>query len=228
MSMSNPSYPINEIFTTIQGEASYCGTPSVFIRMQGCSVGCSWCDTKHTWNMKANTQVAFSEVIKKDRDKNTWASASMLEIVQFIVYTYPRITHVVITGGEPAMYDLRPLCKFLEIRGYKIQIETSGTEPLGVTRRTWVTVSPKIDMPGGKLVLPESILRADEIKMPIGRSRDIEKLKEFLSMYKIKANTKIWLQPLSQSKLATKICIEEALANNWNLSVQVHKFLDIK
>ncbi len=221
-------YPVNEIFATLQGEASYTGTPSVFIRLQGCDVGCSWCDTKHTWNINKEDQIDFSSLTNKAHDKASWANVTASQITQYIQTTYPIIKHIVITGGEPAMYDLFPLCKAFEELGKVIQIETSGTYLFKISAKTWVTLSPKIDMPGGKVVLKDCVSRANEIKMPIGKLSDIEKLKSFLEKNEIADNIPIWLQPLSQNKTATNLCIEHALLNNWRLSLQTHKFINIR
>ncbi|MCC2624533.1 MAG: ygcF [Burkholderiales bacterium] len=225
---NSQQYPINEIFVTLQGEAGFAGTPSVFIRLQGCDVGCGWCDTKHTWKVNQKNEIDFNNLFNKSDDKNSWATATATQITRCIETNYPHIKHIVITGGEPAMYDLRPLCQALENLGKDIQIETSGTYELKIPDSTWVTLSPKIDMPGGKPVLLKCIVRANEIKMPVGKLADIQKLKSFLSANQIPANTKIWLQPLSQNKTATNLCVEHALLNNWRLSLQTHKFINIR
>ncbi len=225
---NNLNYPINEIFATLQGEATFTGTPSVFIRLQGCEVGCGWCDTKHTWKLDVANQVSFIQISQKTQDKNNWADTSLDELMTYIQDNYPQITHIVITGGEPAQYNLTALCEKLEQLGKDVQIETSGTELLRITPNTWVTLSPKIDMSGGKIVLQDAVKYANEIKMPIGKKSDIEKLKQFLLEFKIPSNTPIWLQPLSQSQGATQLCIEEAMLNNWRLSIQVHKYLNIR
>lgn len=221
------NYPVNEIFATLQGEATYTGTPSIFIRLQGCQVGCSWCDTKHTWDLNKEQQIEFSYLVTKVKDQHSWANPSTEDLIKYIQEHYPQIKHVVVTGGEPASYDLTDLFTQLESIGKDIQIETSGTAELKVTPNTWVTLSPKIDMPGGFNVLESAVSRANEIKMPIGKSRDFEKLKKFIIDYKIK-DIQIWLQPLSQNNSATKLCIEEALLNNWKLSLQTHKFINIR
>lgn len=221
-------YPINEIFATLQGEATFAGTPSVFIRMQGCDVGCAWCDTKHTWQLNPEYKSDFIKISKKTQDKNEWAYASLDELINYIQDNYPQITHIVITGGEPAQYDLNALCERLEKLGKNIQIETSGTELLKVTAKTWVTLSPKINMPGGKVVLKNAVKQANEIKMPIGKMSDIEKLKQFILDFKIDSKIPIWLQPLSQNPSATQLCIDQAMLNNWRLSIQVHKYLNIR
>ncbi|MFN8770351.1 MAG: 7-carboxy-7-deazaguanine synthase QueE [Neisseriaceae bacterium] len=222
-------YPINEIFATIQGEATFAGKPSIFIRMQGCNVGCGWCDTKHTWELGQTDKKQFFEIINKQQDQNSWAQATLDEIIIYINNNYPHIKHVVITGGEPAQYDLLPLCSAIENLGKKVQIETSGTEELKISEATWVTLSPKINMPGGKKIIGDNVLRANEIKMPIGKMADIEILQKFIDNYKIDEELKpIWLQPLSRNLTATKLCIEQALKHNWKLSIQIHKYLNIR
>lgn len=227
--MSTLTYPINEIFATVQGEAIFTGMPSIFIRLQGCNVGCPWCDTKHTWGIDLSAQMNFLHIINKENDKSSWANVTIPDLIKFMQKKYPQIKHIVITGGEPAMYDLTPLCEALEELGKDIQIETSGTEKLRISKNTWVSLSPKIDMPGGKLVLEECVARANEIKMPIGKMADITKLKTFLKENSVNpAKTPIWLQPLSQSPTATKLSFEQALLNNWRLSLQTHKFISIR
>lgn len=219
-------YPINEIFYTLQGEANFVGLPSVFIRLQGCQVGCAFCDTKHTWELDPKTQVTSIQIAQKLTDQQSWAYFTEKEILAEIA-KYPACRHIVFTGGEPAMYDLTELIAKIEINGYTVQIETSGTEPLRVTNTTWVTLSPKIGMPGNKFILPENIMRANEIKMPVGKKQDIDKLKELLETSQVTTKL-IWLQPLSCKENPTKLCIEEALANNWRLSAQVHKYINIR
>ncbi len=219
-------YPINEIFYTLQGEASFVGQPSVFIRLQGCNVGCAFCDTKHTWGLEPENQLKSIQIIEKTGDQLGWAYFSLEEILAEIE-RYPACRHIVFTGGEPAMYDLRELISILEAKGYTTQIETSGTEVLKISDKTWVTLSPKIDMPGNKAVLAENVARANEIKMPVGKAQDIEKLKQLLHKYAV-SNKLIWLQPLSCKENPTKLCIEAALANNWRLSAQVHKYINIR
>lgn len=219
-------YPVNEIFYSLQGEATFAGVPAVFIRLQGCGVGCSFCDTKHTWAIADTRIVTKSEIINKANDNDTFAYFSIEELL-LEVSTYGKGRHVVLTGGEPALYDLSKLIVMLENFGHIVQIETSATEELQITNTTWVTVSPKIAMPGQKELDVSAVARANEIKMPIGRIEDITKLEKFLTKYNI-LNKPIWLQPLSCNKKATEICINAALKNNWRVSLQLHKFIGIR
>ena len=222
--ITNVKFPVNEIFVTIQGEGSFGGHAAIFLRMQGCDVGCAWCDTKHSWVVDSTNEVETTQIINKTGDGQNWAWFSLDEILAVVSTNKPEL--VVITGGEPLQYDLRSICIGVEALGKRVQIETSGTNIPQISSDTWMTLSPKINMAGGKKVLPEAVARANEIKMPIGKISDIDVLLKFIDEHKI--TTPIWLQPLSQSPSATKLCIEHAILNDWRLSVQMHKYLGVR
>ena len=110
---------INEIFTSIQGEGHFTGAPAVFVRTSGCNLHCSFCDTKHNNGTEMSAESIVDEISKT-------------------IYH-----HVVITGGEPTLQpDLPQLVERLHERGYFIQIETNGTQPVP-PHIDWVTCSPK-------------------------------------------------------------------------------------
>lgn len=219
-------YKINEIFETLQGEATYTGTPSIFVRLQGCPVGCAWCDTKHTWEVNLEDKVSSDAVIEKPADSSSWTDLSpeqLLECLQTRKYT---AKHIAITGGEPCMYDLNPLCELLHQNGYTTQVETSGTFEIKVPEATWVTVSPKINMKGGYKILASAMQRANEIKHPVATENHIEELEALLAEHSV-ADKTIYLQPISQKARATKLAIDVCKRKNWRLSVQLHKYLGI-
>lgn len=231
--------PVNEIFDTIQGEAIWTGTPSVFVRLQGCKVGCPWCDTKHTWSLAGEdygmgaAAIGVPEMMAKVIDGATYAEMTVTDILE-ICRASP-CGHIVITGGEPCDYDLLVLTTMLYDVGKTVQIETSGTSEVRAVANTWVTVSPKIGMPGGKTVRQDAVDRANEIKMPVGKPDDIEKLRAFLTDYgltgrinRARPRPLVWLQPLSKSEKATSLCLEAATANGWRLSMQTHKYLGVR
>ena len=224
--------PINEVFESVQGEGYWTGTPAVFIRLQGCDVGCPWCDTKHTWHHDFTYAVPKEEMLAKPGDAPTFATLSVEELLD-VCAKGPR--HVVITGGEPCDNDLVPLTLALNAAGHTVQIETSGTSHVRVAEAAWVTLSPKIDMPGGKTVRPDALARANEIKMPVGKPDDIIKLTELLATMPRKAAqgdshafALVWLQPLSQSAKATALCVYEATKRDWRLSLQTHKYMGVR
>lgn len=219
-------YKINEIFETLQGEATYTGTPSIFIRLQGCPVGCSWCDTKHTWDVDKKQLVDIKVVIEKPADSPTWSEVSVDDLLRCYAERGYTARHVVITGGEPCMYDLNPLCERLHIEGFTTQIETSGTFEIKVPQSTWVTVSPKINMKGGYKMLASAVKRANEIKHPIATDKHVEELEALLKEHNA-SDKLIYLQPISQKARATKLAIDVCKQKNWRLSVQLHKYLGI-
>ena len=220
-------YKINELFETIQGEGSFTGQPSIFIRLQGCPVECSWCDTKHTWPINLDDKVRANVMLAEVEESQSWADMSVDEIIVLVKVQGYRAKHIVITGGEPCMVDLTPLCLAFEALDYSCQIETSGTFEIQTSEKCWVTVSPKINMRGGFKILPSAMQRANEIKHPIATEQHIDELKALLKEHNI-TQTPIFLQPISQKTRATELAIETCIANNWRLSVQVHKYLGIE
>jgi len=221
------SYKINELFETIQGEGSFTGQPSIFIRLQGCPVGCSWCDTKHTWDVKESEQVIATQMLNKAQENEQWSALTISNILSLIKQQGFQAKHIVITGGEPCMVDLTPLCQEFEQQGYSTQIETSGTFEIQTSEKCWVTVSPKVNMKGGFKILTSAMQRANEIKHPVATEQHIADLKTLLHDHQV-SSTPVYLQPISQKKRATELAIESCIANNWRLSVQVHKYIGIE
>ncbi|WP_020560688.1 7-carboxy-7-deazaguanine synthase QueE [Thiofilum flexile] len=214
-------YPINEFFTSIQTEAIFSGTPAFFIRMQGCEVGCGWCDTKHTWSILPQHIISIAELSAKSVDSETYTYLD--EQALLALAEQSNVKHVVITGGEPCQYDLRPLSNLLIEKGFSVQIETSGTADILAHPHTWVTVSPKINMSGNKALLLDTLKKANEIKMPVGKEDDIYQLKQLPIQGKL-----VYLQPLSLSPKATDLCITTAIKEGWQVSIQWHKMVDIR
>ncbi len=121
-------YQVNEIFNSVQGEGILTGAPATFIRLQGCTVGCVWCDTKYTWA----------------------AGGTRMKVYDIIDQAHHR--HIVLTGGEPTLYDLDGLLVRLQAEGHFVQLETSGQNDIrGSVYPDWITWSPKeaIDFQAG-------------------------------------------------------------------------------
>lgn len=220
-------YKVNEIFQTIQGEGYFTGVPSVFVRLQVCPVGCAWCDTKQTWTAEAQDETTLGDIMLKQGDSPTWGYATAEDIVQQYVIKGYTAKHIVITGGEPCIYDLTPLTEAFESIGCRCQIETSGTSEVLCSNNTWVTVSPKIAMKGKLHVLDSAVQRANEIKHPVGTQKDIDHLDSLLKKANCESKEHIALQPISQKPRATELCMDVCIQRNWRLSIQTHKYLNI-
>jgi 7-carboxy-7-deazaguanine synthase len=236
---------VNEIFETIQGEGSYTGTPSIFVRLQGCPVGCPWCDTKHTWDISAEQEISSKVIFLKSADSPTYfttQSEALLPLLQQQGYS---AKHIVITGGEPCMFDLQTFTAIAHEQGYSTQIETSGTYEVLCHNDTWVTVSPKINMKAGMPILSQAMQRANEIKHPIAMQKHIDELDALLHKENLlaidmsqgitqrSANNDsqlplVYLQPISQQKRATELAVSTCIARNWRLSVQLHKYIGVE
>lgn len=218
---SNSMILVSEVFQTIQGEATHAGKPSVFVRLQYCPVGCPWCDTKYTWS-KDKTEEPPNSIFTRQEAKGgiEWAERSLVDAIA------QRYTarHLVLTGGEPCAQNIFDLLSYAASSGFTTQVETSGTFPINVPDSTFVTVSPKIDMPGKRTVIADSLMRADEVKHPVGKITDVEKLDALLGDYKPPV---VWLQPLSQSEKATELCVQVCMERNWRISIQLHKYVGL-
>ncbi|MBI2154191.1 MAG: 7-carboxy-7-deazaguanine synthase QueE [Candidatus Rokubacteria bacterium] len=134
---------IAEVFFSIQGEGATAGTPAVFVRLQGCSVGCVWCDTKYSWDPGGGREVALEDLVEE-------AAA------------FP-CRRCVITGGEPLESPLfSPLVHALRARGFTLEVETSGTLPPPAVPVDQWNVSAKLagsGVPEAKRINPEAIRR---------------------------------------------------------------------
>ncbi|WP_420807482.1 7-carboxy-7-deazaguanine synthase QueE [Alteromonas flava] len=219
---------VNEVFETIQGEGSFTGVPAIFVRLQGCPVGCPWCDTQHTWVVDDSAQIPVTDLLAKRADSPQYSNLTVSDLIQVFAQEHYTARHVVITGGEPCMYDLTDLTQTLHAQGFSTQIETSGTFEVRCDDATWVTVSPKIDMPGGYSVLPSAMARANEVKHPIAMQKHIDDLDALLADNPVRDDVSISLQPISQRPRATELAISTCIQRNWRLSLQTHKYLGIE
>jgi len=182
-------YKVNEQFDSVQGEGALTGIPSTFIRLQGCPVGCSWCDSgpladelegkRRTNGMTANTWGAGGE----------WKT-----LAQIMSQVHHR--HVIITGGEPTIWDLDPLLSALQSSDHTTQLETAGLKDLHEVAPDWVTWSPKknlmFDAP------PDLKALVNEVKFVVDdelKARDIQRNLDFMASVPRSRLTDVVLMP---------------------------------
>lgn len=220
-------YPVNDLYTCVQGEGVQTGVAMVLLRLHGCAVGCPFCDTQETWLVDAANEVKTMAAAAGANARYVYLSAA--QIARLIQTNHPGPKWVLVTGGEPAQYDCGPLVAAIHQMGLKVALETSGTETGHVNAGfDWVCVSPKMNMPGGKVIRPEALAVADEVKHVVGRPRDIEALDALLTAVPLKDDVQICLQPMSVSQKATALCLEVVQKRGWRLSVQTHKYIGVK
>ena len=194
--------PLMEEFYTIQGEGYHSGKAAYFIRLGGCDVGCHWCDVKESWDADLHPLTLTDEIVR---------NASK----------YPGKA-VVITGGEPLIYNLNYLTKNLKKLGIATFIETSGAYPLSGDW-DWICLSPK------KFKAPRLDIApfANELKVIVFNKSDFIWAEEHAKM--VGPKCKLYLQPeWSKSSEMTPLIIDYVMNNpRWEISLQTHKFLNI-
>ena len=218
---------VNTIYPTIQGEGALTGVPMVLIRLQGCGVGCPWCDTKETWDVfedERTLTLAFAKA-----EPRRWTEMDEAAVASEARKLGPKIGWALVTGGEPSEQPLASLVDALHEVGFSVALETSGTAAGHVDALfDWVCVSPKLDMPGGKPVFAHVVeTTADEVKMVVGRRSDVDRFTTWLKPFSFTNAVVISLQPLSSNPKATDICVQACLEKGWRLSVQAHKAINI-
>jgi 7-carboxy-7-deazaguanine synthase len=194
--------PLMEAFYTIQGEGRHTGHAAYFIRLGGCDVGCVWCDVKESW------------------EAGKWPIQPIEKIVADALAFPGRL--VVITGGEPLLYDLGPLTALLKTNGFSTHLETSGAHPFSGDF-DWVCFSPK------KFKKPDPSIYsvADELKVVVYHPSDLAFAQSHAAL--VGPDCELRLQP-EWSKATERLPeLIDYIKNNpdWKISLQTHKFMDI-
>ena len=194
--------PVMEQFYTIQGEGFYQGRAAYFIRLGGCDVGCVWCDVKESWDAEKHPLKSISSIMED-------------------IKKYP-VEIIVITGGEPLMYDLTELTSSLHENKYQINLETSGAYPL-TGEWDWICFSPK------KFKKPLSGVanHANELKVVVYNKSDLVWAEENRKM--VGKNCKLYLQPEWSKREEVMPLIIDYVKQNpvWEISIQIHKFIQV-
>lgn len=193
--------PLMEAFYTLQGEGYHKGSAAYFIRIGGCDVGCHWCDVKESWDAEKHPPTQIDQIVEEAQKYSDT---------------------IVITGGEPLMWNMQPLTTALQAVGMKIHIETSGAYPI-TGEWDWFCLSPKKN----KLPTEDAIARANELKVIVYNKDDL-RFAEAQSK-KVSKDCILYLQPeWSKRDKVMPLMVDYVLANpKWKISLQTHKYLNI-
>lgn len=199
---SGHSLPLMEAFYTLQGEGMHAGKAAYFIRVGGCDVGCHWCDVKESWDAGLHPPTSIEDIV---------AEASK----------YPAKT-IVITGGEPLMWNLDPLCNLLKEKGFEIHLETSGAYELSGSF-DWICLSPKRLKPS----LPKILELCHELKVIVYNKADYKWAETYAN--KVSEKTALFLQPEWSKREEVIPTLVQYIQDNpkWMASLQTHKYLHI-
>lgn len=194
--------PIMESFYTIQGEGVHNGKAAYFIRLGGCDVGCVWCDVKESWDAEKHPLTSIETLVAEAKEHTG------------------RL--VVITGGEPLMYDMLPLTEALREEGFETNIETSGAYEMSGSW-DWVCFSPKKFKEPHNSIFPV----ANELKAIIFNKSDFAFAEKYAEL--VNDDCQLLLQPeWDKQEQMLPLIIDYVKANpKWKISLQTHKFMDI-
>ena len=193
--------PLMEEFYTIQGEGYHKGTAAYFVRIGGCDVGCHWCDVKESWLAELHPPTETEKIVEN--------------AVQYS-------DTIVVTGGEPLMWDMNPLTDQLKSKGVNTHIETSGAYKL-TGQWDWICLSPKKN----KLPTEEVYKHANELKCIVYNKDDFKFAEE--QAENVNDDCILYLQPewSKRDKMMPQI-VDYVMANpKWKVSLQTHKYLNI-
>ena len=193
--------PLMEAFYTIQGEGFYKGSAAYFIRLGGCDVGCHWCDVKESWDPDIHPPTDIVNIVNEAK-------------------IHSKI--VVVTGGEPLMWNMFPLTKLLNVNNIKTHIETSGAYEL-TGDWDWICLSPKKN----KNPLNEIYKKANELKVIVYNLNDLQFAEK--QSEKVNNDCILYLQPeWNKRDEMMPIIVDYVMKNTkWKVSLQTHKYLNI-
>jgi 7-carboxy-7-deazaguanine synthase len=205
---------VNEIFYSLQGETTTTGFTSVFIRLSGCNLNCTWCDTAYAKSGGIDMEV--DDIVKK-------------------VVSFEPFNHITVTGGEPLLQsDTHALLKSLTYYGYGVQLETNGTilfdnMPRGV--RVITDVKTPSSGEAGSFCMDnlKYLKKYDEVKFVIGIMEDYQFAKDFIKSYLSKIDCVINFTPaanLMEPWALANLIIKDRLSVR--LNIQLHKAVNFK
>ncbi|MEK6614607.1 MAG: 7-carboxy-7-deazaguanine synthase QueE, partial [Bacteroidota bacterium] len=213
-----------EMFYSIQGEGFHTGAPAFFIRLGGCDVGCHWCDVKESWEVENHSVKSINEIISEAESSGAKT--------------------IIVTGGEPLMYDLSSLTEKGRNKKFNLHLETSGAYPL-TGEWDWICLSPKKN----KEPLSEIYQHANELKVIVYNKDDFRfaevAAKQFISTAPLlrfsvsvaesesgrtgESVRPLFLQPEWNRREAMLPLIVDYVKENphWRISIQTLKYIGV-
>lgn len=206
---------VTEIFKTFQGEGLYSGYPAIFIRLSGCNLACSFCDT----DFDSYETLSVLTIIKKIQNLLKKENSNLENYL------------IVITGGEPFRQPIEKLCdKLIELK-YKVQIETNGTLYRKLNKKVNIICSPKNNGNGYFLIREDLLKNITAFKFLISAYN--KNYYFFGDAGQKKYNIPVYLQPMDEynsekNKKNMERVVFLAKKHNCRISLQIHKLLNIK
>ena len=203
---------VQDIFLTIQGEGPFTGRPAVFIRLGGCNLQCSFCDTE----FESFTTITLENILAQ---------------VQKLMPAINTTPLIVITGGEPLRQEINPLCTQLITLGYDVQLETNGLLYRNVPKEVSIVCSPKPTQRGYSMIRDDVLQHVIAIKFLV--STHIENYQDIAEVGQSKYGIDVYIQPIDevdaqQNILNQELAIKLAHQHNARFSLQLHKVIGVE
>ena len=202
---------VQEIFHTIQGEGPFVGMPAIFVRLGGCNLACEFCDTE----FESFHPLLLDQIMQE------------IAILQDGVKT----NLIVLTGGEPMRQNIQPFCQLLIERGFAVQIETNGTIFRNLPEEVSIVCSPKTSKFGYSKIRPDLLEKLTAIKFVV--SKTLLNYSQVADVGQSEFNIPVYVQPMDEcdegkNKQNTEYAIELVQKYGYRLSLQTHKFINIR
>src|SRR5215472_7152409 len=220
---------VTEIFKSIQGEGTRAGLPCIFVRLTGCNLRCTWCDTAYAFH--GGKKMSVEEVLQRVDELSGRTDESNVEVA---------VPLVELTGGEPLLQEeVYPLAEGLLARGYTVMIETSGERFIGKLPREVIKIVDVKCPDSGEpdtfdMANLEALSANDEVKFVLSTRRDYEFAREFTRQHRLVQRVReVLFSPVFEDPegkwrgLGARTLAEWILADGLlvRLGLQLHKFI---